>query len=217
MPKAAAYTLAWSPSQEAYKLSESHNNVALDIVLESPAWFGWLAEVSSFAFSGQIGSYTARKETTQRGDRYWYAYLRTGQKLSKKYLGKITDLTMERLEEVAGVLQADRHQPKVNERSENGDGGAPPGKRHGLLNPLLATKLHMPLPRAQLVHRSHLTEQLAQGMAGAPPPPPAPPGLGKKTPLAPWLPEGSTPVPRLSLGSEDKKAVRFLSLFFAAF
>src|SRR5438876_12105480 len=126
MPKAAAYTLAWSPSQEAYKLSESHSNVALDIVLESPAWFAWLAEVSSFAFSGQIGSYTARKETTQRGDRYWYAYLRTGQKLSKKYLGKITDLTMARLEEVAGVLQADRHQPKVNERSENGDGGAPP-------------------------------------------------------------------------------------------
>ena len=59
MPKAAAYTLAWSPSQEAYKLSESHSNVALDIVLESPAWFAWLAEVSSFAFSGEIGSYTA--------------------------------------------------------------------------------------------------------------------------------------------------------------
>src|SRR5436190_3754536 len=200
MPKAAAYTLAWSPSQEAYKISESHSDVALDIVLESPAWFAWLAEVSSFAFSGQIGSYTARKETTQRGDRYWYAYLRNGQKLSKKYLGKATDLTVARLEEVAGVLQADRHQPKVNERSENGDGGAPPGKRHGLLNPLLATKLHMPLPRAQLIHRSHLAEQLAQGMAGSLPPLSAPPGVCKNTP-PPQLPtEESTPAPRLSVG-----------------
>ena len=216
MPKAAAYTLSWSPSQEAYKLSESHSNVALDIVLESPAWFAWLTEVSSFAFSGELGSYTARKETTQRGDRYWYAYLRNGQKLSKKYLGKATDLTVARLEEVAGVLQADRHQPKVNERSENGGGGAPPGKRHGLLNPLLSTKLHMPLPRAQLIHRSHLAEQLARGIAGALTLVSAPAGFGKTTLLAQWLTESSTPVAWLSLESEDNEPVRFLSYLIAA-
>src|SRR5215472_16152933 len=108
MPKIAAYTLAWSPSHHAYKLFESQRDVALDVVPGSPAWFAWLAEVSSFAFSGQAGFYTARKEAAQRGDRYWYAYLRSGQKLAKKYLGKTADLTLARLEEVAGILNADR-------------------------------------------------------------------------------------------------------------
>ena len=86
MPKVAAYTLAWSPSHHAYRLFESQRNVALDVVPGSPAWFAWFAGISSFAFSGQAGSYTTRKEAAQRGDRYWYAYLRTGQKLTKKYL-----------------------------------------------------------------------------------------------------------------------------------
>jgi len=108
MPKVAAYTLAWFPSHQAYKLFESRRHVALEVVPESPAWFAWLAEVSSFAFSGQAGSYTARKEAAQRGDRYWYAYLRTGKKLAKKYLGKTADLTLAQLEEVADVLHAER-------------------------------------------------------------------------------------------------------------
>ena len=70
MPKVAVYTLAWSPSNHTYRLFESQRNVALDVVPGSPAWFAWLVEVSSFAFAGQAGSYTARKEAAQRGDRY---------------------------------------------------------------------------------------------------------------------------------------------------
>src|SRR5215470_14290284 len=136
MPKVAAYTLAWSPSHQAYKLFESQRHVALEVVPESPAWFAWLAEVSSFAFSGQAGSYTARKEAAQRGDRYWYAYLRSGQKLAKKYLGKTADLTLSRLEEVAGVLHADRATAAPNRHAQ-------PATRGDPLNPLLATKLHL--------------------------------------------------------------------------
>ena len=108
MPKIAAYTLAWSPSHHTYTLFESQPNSALVVVPGSTTWFDWLAEVSSFAFVGQAGSFTARKEAAQRGDRYWYAYLRAGRKLAKKYLGKTADLTLARLEEVAGVMYADR-------------------------------------------------------------------------------------------------------------
>ena len=78
----------------------------LRIVPESPAWFAWLDQVSSFAFFGKSGHYTARKEAKQRGDRYWYAYLATGEQLTKKYLGKTADLTLARLEHIAGVLYA---------------------------------------------------------------------------------------------------------------
>src|SRR5436305_3674210 len=107
MPKAAS-TLTWSTALETYELSGSERAEALSLVPDTPAWFAWLDSVSSFAFRGQAGSYTARQEAVQRGERYWYAYLRTGHKLRKKYLGKTTDLTLARLEQVARLLQAER-------------------------------------------------------------------------------------------------------------
>jgi LuxR family transcriptional regulator, maltose regulon positive regulatory protein len=107
MPKAVS-TLSWSAAEETYILSEPQSADARALVPDRPAWFAWLAEQSSFAFHGQAGSYTARLEAVQRGERYWYAYLRTGQKLRKKYLGKTDDLTFARLEQVARLLHADR-------------------------------------------------------------------------------------------------------------
>ena len=35
----------------------------LEIAPESPAWFAWLDHISSFAFWGKSGHYTARKES----------------------------------------------------------------------------------------------------------------------------------------------------------
>jgi LuxR family maltose regulon positive regulatory protein len=175
----------------------------------SPAWFAWLAEVSSFAFAGQAGSYTARKEAVQRGDRYWYAYLRTGQKLAKKYLGKTADLTLARLEEVAGVLHADRATAALTSH-------APPSKQGDPLHPLLATKLHMPRPRAQLVPRTPLVERLQRGVAGPLTLVSAPAGFGKTTLLAQWLAQSGIPVAWLSLEAEDNDPTRFLSYVIAA-
>src|SRR5215472_10249061 len=114
MPKIPMYTLAWSSARETYDLYQTSDREALRIVPDSPAWFTWLEQVSSFAFIGKSGHYTARKEAKQRGDRYWSAYLATGRQLSKKYLGKSADLTLARLEHVADLLsaaQATRVQP----------------------------------------------------------------------------------------------------------
>src|SRR5262249_39596840 len=86
---------------QTYQLQQTREHALLYIVPESPAWFGWLEQVSSFAFRGQRGHYTARKESRERGEAYWYAYLGTGQQLSKQYLGKSQELTLTRLEEVA--------------------------------------------------------------------------------------------------------------------
>src|SRR5215831_13577273 len=107
MSKAIA-TLTWSAALETYAWSDEPRGEALPPVTDSPAWFAWLAEVPSFAFRGQAGSCTARLEAVQRGERYWYAYLRMGQKLRKKYLGKTDDLTFARLEQVARLLYAER-------------------------------------------------------------------------------------------------------------
>ena len=78
MPKLAHYTLAWTPFHHAYHLQQSQGNEALDIIPESPSWWGWVSQTSSFAFQGKHGSYTARKECKQRGEGYWYAYARVG-------------------------------------------------------------------------------------------------------------------------------------------
>ena len=69
MPKVPSYTLAWSPATEVYELYETRSREAPGTVPESPAWFAWLEQVSSFAFSGKHGRYTARQETRQRGNR----------------------------------------------------------------------------------------------------------------------------------------------------
>src|SRR5215467_7405275 len=92
MPKVADYRLAWSVTEQTYQVQNTREHALLDIVPESPAWFSWLEQASSFAFRGQGGHYTARKESRAHGQTYWYAYLGTGQQLTKKYLGKSREL-----------------------------------------------------------------------------------------------------------------------------
>ena len=237
MPKVAVYALAWSSSQQAYVLTEGAGSTSLSIVLDSPAWFAWLSQVPSFAFMGKCGSYTARKET-KHGDQYWYAYLRTKEKLAKKYLGKTSNLPIARLEDVAKVMRADRttdrdtsqERPSISSENKlrssiktvNTDASvkltphAPPRKQDDLLIPLLSTKLHLPRPRAQLVSRFQLAERLQEGMAGVLTLISAPAGFGKTTLLSQWLVESGTPVAWLSLETEDNEPTRFLYYLISA-
>lgn len=108
MPRNARYTLIWSPLHQAYELHERQGGGVRAIVSESPAWLAWVSQVSSFAFHGRSGSYTACKEHKQCGEGYWYAYTRVGGKLLKRYLSKSIRLTIPRLEEVAQELWLDR-------------------------------------------------------------------------------------------------------------
>src|SRR5215831_13436435 len=108
MPKAAPYLLAWSATQQSYTLTERAQYELLDIVPESRAWFAWLDGAPSFTFQGKVGSYTARKEANRPGEGYWYAYMRSGEKLLKKYVGRTAEVTLARLEEVAGALSSER-------------------------------------------------------------------------------------------------------------
>jgi LuxR family maltose regulon positive regulatory protein len=174
MPKVPAYTLAWSPVRESYELYESRDREVLGIVPDSPAWFAWLDQVSSFAFSGKSGHYTARKEAKQRGDQYWSAYLAAGEHLTKKYLGKSADLSLARLEHSAEILHtqsAAQMLPPVTRAlaTTKSEMDATPrpllAQRNTPLHPLLATKLHAPRPRTHLVPRSHLVERLQQGQS----------------------------------------------------
>jgi LuxR family transcriptional regulator, maltose regulon positive regulatory protein len=216
MPKVPAYTLAWSPATAAYKLYQTRDREVLTIVPDSPAWFAWLDRVSTFAFSGKSGHYTARKETKQRGDRYWSAYLATGEQLTKKYLGKTSDLTLARLEQIAAMLGA--QSAAQLPPPETVDTTPPPllAQRDNPLHPLLATKLHVPRLRTHLVPRVHLVERLQQGMPRPLTLVSAPAGFGKTTLLAQWCAESGMPVAWLSLEPEDNDPTRFLSYLIAS-
>jgi len=240
MEHRATSTLSWSALRQGYELSDPQRGEGLRLMGEDPAWFAWLEVVSSFAFHGQYGSFTARKETRQRGAGYWYAYRKREGTLAKTYVGKTADLTFARLEGAASVLQAPRasaarapaslppaalretSQLPMPEQAREADslpglgGPAPAHPRGELLAPLLATKLHQPRPRAQLVPRVHLVERLQQGLSGALTLVSAPAGFGKTTLISQWLAGCARSAAWLSLDERDNDPARFLTYLIAA-
>jgi hypothetical protein len=63
-----------------------------------------LEEASLFAFAGETGTFTARKEPKPHGGTYWKAYRKRGGRLYRAYLGKSGELTLERLNAIAALL-----------------------------------------------------------------------------------------------------------------
>ena len=216
MPKAARYTLVWSSCHQTYELHESQSNGVQDVVPESPAWLTWVDQVSSFAFHGRNGSYTMYKEHKQRGEGYWYAYVRVKGKLSKRYLGRGIDLTLPRLEQVAHELWRDI----PDTQWQKGNDPVDQSDRHKLselpTDPLLATKLYVPRLRPHLVHRPRLIQRLQQGMEKTLTLISAPVGFGKSMLLSDWLTSRTIPAAWLSLEPQDNEPTRFLSYLLAA-
>ena len=56
---------------------------------------------------GYPGHFTARQERKQRGDTYWYAYLKARRHRLKRYLGTTGKLTLSYLEQTASRLNED--------------------------------------------------------------------------------------------------------------
>jgi len=84
------------------------------VQLDTPAWFAWLAAVTTTRFSYPlydrelgyiVGWITVRKEQRQRGGGYWVAYRRLGGQVCKVYLGSSGAVTAQRLQAIACRLQ----------------------------------------------------------------------------------------------------------------
>jgi len=74
---------------------------------------------------------------------------------------------------------------------------------------LLATKLYLPRPQADLIPRPRLAEALGEGMAGALIVVSAPAGFGKTALLADWIRQEGKPAAWLSLDPADNDPARF--------
>jgi LuxR family transcriptional regulator, maltose regulon positive regulatory protein len=216
MPKFAQYSLVWSPFRQTFEWRESPGSRVEDVTPESPALLECVGQVSSFAFHGRNGSYTMCKEYKQRGEGYWYAYVRVNGKRAKRYLGRDNDLTLTRLEQVAHELWQvlpDMQQQKVNDPIDQNEKHTLPDLSTDLL---LATKLYVPIPRSPLVHRFRLIQQLQQGMDRALTLISAPVGFGKSTLLSEWLTSRTIRAAWLSLEPLDDDPARFFTYLLAA-
>jgi len=146
-----------------------HDNTSA-IPVGSPLWFKWLEANNAFLFHHEAGSFTARKERRKRGGWYWIAYQSRRGKLSKKYLGRSEDLTLERLYEAMQRLIGSS-QPEYNEQDVLFSGFGPP-----------------PLPRhhQSLLERRALLQRLEHSIQAKLTLLTAPAGSGKTTLLAMW-------------------------------
>jgi LuxR family maltose regulon positive regulatory protein len=85
-----------------------------------------------------------------------------------------------------------------------------------MVNTLLATKLHIPRPRRELVHRPRLMAQLDAAVLGKLTLVSAPAGYGKTTLVADWIDRTQVQAGWVSLDEADNDVVRFLTYLVAA-
>lgn len=177
------------------------------IAVGSPAWFAWLEAASGFTYQGERGSFTARKESRQRGGWYWKAYRRRDGKLRRIYLGKAPDLSAARLASAAAALA-----------------GAPPAAAVPPAAPsfaspgLISTKLIPPPARAGMLPRSRLLDRMLLALDRPLTLVVAPAGFGKTTLAASWLRTLGRDVRAawLTLDEADNEPVRFWTYLVAA-
>jgi LuxR family maltose regulon positive regulatory protein len=191
------------------------------LTVGTAAWFAWLETASTFSFVSETGRFTVRRERSghKRGGWYWKAYRKQRGKLSTRYLGKAETITLARLRDVA---RAFAEAPVGAAPGKDAGAAFPPahaatpGMQSEALIPLLTTKLYRPLPRVQLVRRSHLMQRLTQGVAGPLTLISAPAGFGKTTLVSQWLAACRRPAAWVSLDAGENDPARFLMYLVAA-
>jgi LuxR family maltose regulon positive regulatory protein len=195
------------------------------IAVGSPVWWQWLAAegTTTFRFEHRLCNFTARRERKRDGW-YWYAYRTRGGALQKAYLGKSTDLTLDRLQEVAAVLAQRSAAPTsaahVTGITPTEAAGPLPGALAGVPHaPLVTTKLALPPARPALVPRPRLMDRLEAGLQRKLTLIAAPAGCGKTTLVSAWhatAPGSAWPLAWLSLDVGDNDPARFWSYAIAA-
>lgn len=95
-----SYKIRQKDGQDANGFTDAPNDAA--------AWREAVTGLTSFAFHGKLGRFTARVEE-RKEHLYWYAYHRVEGKLQKRYIGASDQLTLDQLEHVAAQFRASTH------------------------------------------------------------------------------------------------------------
>src|SRR6266487_5615307 len=113
----AGETLSYQRDGEDYQLP-----------VGTSAWYAWLQTATLFRVRSPFGTFTMRREQAghKQGTWYWRAYRKRGGTLHRVYVGKVEEVTLERLDAVARQLFGQAEQ-KGNSEAEWTNGGAPLG------------------------------------------------------------------------------------------
>ncbi len=119
------------------------------------AWYAWLQTATLFRVRSPFGTFTMRREQAghKQGTWYWRAYRKRDGKLQRVYVGKVEEVTLERLDAVARQLFGQGEQ-KGN--SEAARAGAPLRNRETIppsAQPTIARPSTLPLPLTSLIGR----------------------------------------------------------------
>ena len=223
MPRAPLQALVWSAEHYAYDLYRHGRLVQRFGVGDNRSWQRWLATQTCFAYRGHIGLLNVYYEARARGGCYWYAYRTIGRHTTKRYLGRTETVTLERLEQLAALLDAIPAQARSAPTKRAGASTAPAGRaadkagrehHHGPADPsasIPATKLGPPHLPGALVQRERLLDLLSGAVERPLTLISAPAGWGKTTLVSQWLTlrgQGSGIAGRGSgNGSEDRATV----------
>lgn len=227
MPKSARYTLSWSPERADYLITGSEQ------VEPDGFSLAWLAEHRAFAFHGRNGQINLLKEKRRRGgEGYWYAYRRYQGQMSKRYVGRDEQVSIERLEAIAVLLTSEAETMAAEmSPAEPGEqalaaiapaSDLPVAQAHPLFfEPLLLSKLQLPRLQKTLLTRDHLLLLLDQGLERKVTLLDAPAGYGKTTLIGQWVAsrESDAGFPRVAsvmLDASDNDPIRFWRYVVAA-
>lgn len=215
MPRQSLHTLIWSQTHQHYELQTQRQPTQHLNSEEDPTFTRFLQAHSSFAFVGQAGRLSVRKEARSARSNYWYAYRKQAGHTSKQYLGATPQLTFTRLEQVARELNGS---PPTW-----GDQKADPGRL------LLNSRCMPPRLPSSLVKRVRLLNDLEAVINHPLTLLSAPAGSGKTTLLSDWIATLTQPQERdyrlkgadvtiawLSLEELDNDPVRFANSYIAA-
>ncbi len=207
MPRYVRSQLWWSEEAQRYKFSID------GVPGEQERMLNWLESITSFSFRSRNGGHcTLRKQTVRRGSSYWYGYRRLHGRLVKRYVGKTTELSVARLEEVAHFFADELSFPgSLSPLSLSQSEAAEQCSSEDLL---LFSKLSPPRLPALLVKREALFTRLDSGLFHTLTLLQAPAGSGKTTLVAQWIDERRLQMhfPRvvwLSLDAGDNDPLRF--------
>ncbi len=171
------------------------------IPVGSQPWYEWLSSAKRFSFRGNSGSFVAQCEN-RRNKTYWYGYRRAG-KLSKVYLGKTEELTLERLEQASRSLTGQALLKQLTNQPVGIENFSAESRIDTSILPL--TKINVPVLPRQLLARPRLTHRINTPLTLIY----APSGFGKSTLLNDWKQTFGYTVAWLSLDDSDNHLIRF--------
>lgn len=170
------------------------------------AWHAWLQANQQFHYKGEVERYSARKEM-RRGIAYWYAYKRIEGVLSKKYLGKGKDLSLDTLQAIEDEFIKETWKHRKNQELVYEIEAV-------AYNPLsLGKKIKPPSLPANIIKRNKLLARMQRPVVFIS----APSGFGKSTLLRMAYRLNRKNTAWISLSDSDNSLFLFVRLLHASF